>query len=134
MVEFNKGKPGNFRLKRAEGTELKPSDFLPLSQPATLILSCVALEPINGWGIHTRVEELTGGKMEITVATLYENLKWQARNGLVNQVNPPVDILWKDPKGKYYQITELGKNVLLAERERLAVLGSIIDSSIQVQG
>ncbi|QUG43841.1 PadR family transcriptional regulator [Psychrobacillus sp. INOP01] len=72
-------------------------------------------EPSHGYGIIKRVEELTNGRLKLGSGTIYGTLTKMQNDGMI--------IVFSDEKRKtIYEITQLGKNVMLAEIARLKEL------------
>lgn len=74
-------------------------------------------EPLHGYGIMQKVEELSDGRVKLAAGTLY------------GAINTMVDKSWikalpdeKDSRKKEYVITELGRDMLRSEILRLKEL------------
>ena len=75
------------------------------------------LEPMHGYGIMQNVEMLSGGRVRLAAGTLYGAISTLLEKGWITALSGE-----KDSRKKEYQITPLGKNVLLGEMNRLREL------------
>ena len=94
-------------------------DFLPLSTPVLHILLALGEDRLHGFGIIEAIEAKTGGEARILPGTLYATLNRMVDDRLVQEAERPDGA---DARRKYYRITELGRRVVAAESERMAVL------------
>jgi DNA-binding PadR family transcriptional regulator len=95
--------------------------FLPLKPAAFHILLALADGPRHGYAIRASVEELTAGGIRLWPATLYGSVRQLAEAGLIEAVESG-DEASEDARRRYYQLTLLGRRVLVAETERLRAL------------
>ena|SRR5688572_10844961 len=78
-----------------------------------LILKAVALEPLHGVGMARRIEQITGGAIDVSYGSLFpalhrmEEKGWLAADWEVSENNR---------RAKYYRLTKAGKKQL--EREQ----------------
>ncbi|MGP0018911.1 MAG: PadR family transcriptional regulator [Candidatus Sulfotelmatobacter sp.] len=95
-------------------------NFLPLS-PATLhILLSLAADDLHGYAIMQEVTRQSEGKYKLGPGTLYDNLQKLIQRKFVEELGRrPGD---DDPRRRYYRLTSLGRSVLSAETDRLAVV------------
>lgn len=91
---------------------MKRHKLLPLSETMHLILLSLR-EPLHGYAIMQKIEEMSSGTVRIAAGTLYgalDNLLKQ------NWIEPyPSD----DPRRKVYMITPAGLEILEIEKKRL---------------
>jgi transcriptional regulator len=77
-----------------------------------LILKAVSLEPMHGWGISQRIQQVTRGVLEINQGALYpalhrlEDQGWLAAEWGTSQNNR---------RAKFYKITAMGRRQLSSE-------------------
>ncbi|HUG39237.1 MAG TPA: PadR family transcriptional regulator [Longimicrobiales bacterium] len=90
-----------------------------LNPPVFHILLALARGDLHGLGIADRVEEATGGAVELGPGTLYRSLKEMLREGLIREAEPPAG---SDPRRKYYAMTAAGRRQVAAEAARLEAL------------
>jgi transcriptional regulator len=79
-----------------------------------LILKAVSLGGLHGYGVLLRLEQLTGGQLQIQQGSLYPALYRLERKGLIASE-------WGESenkrKAKYYNLTAAGRKQLKAESE-----------------
>ncbi len=93
--------------------------FLPLTETTYYVLLSLH-EPLHGYGIMQRVKELSHGTVDIAPGTLYgalENLKNQRLIDLAAEE--------KETRRKVYSLSDLGRQVLRMEYERMQTLVSV---------
>lgn len=92
--------------------------YVPMTKSAFYILLSLQTER-HGYGIGQRVQELTDGDLVIGPGTMYGTLSKMEKDGLIRFTR-------ESDKKKFYIITELGKEVLQLEKERIRRLYKII--------
>jgi PadR family transcriptional regulator, regulatory protein PadR len=89
-----------------------------------LILRIVALEPLHGYGIVRRIEQMSGEALQIRQGSLYPALYRMEQRGLLTAD-------WKTnesgKEAKYYHLTRAGRKALQEETEGWKRLRSAID-------
>lgn len=93
----------------------------PLTEAVYYILLSV-VQPLHGYGIIQNVAQLSGGRVRLAAGTLYGAISTLLEKGWLRAL-PEV----RDSRKKEYQITELGRQALDAERRRLQELLSSAD-------
>lgn len=98
--------------------------YAPMTESAFYILYCLQ-SPQHGYGINQQVKQMTAGTVTISAGTMYGTLSKMEKDGLIK-------FICEEEKRKLYQITELGKEVLTLEMNRIERLyrnskGEIID-------
>jgi PadR family transcriptional regulator PadR len=77
-----------------------------------LILKAVSLEPMHGWGISQRIQQISRGVLEVNQGALYPALHRLEDKGWL-------DAEWgtseNNRRAKYYEITAAGRRQLAAE-------------------
>jgi DNA-binding PadR family transcriptional regulator len=96
------------------------TDVPPLKPQWFQILLAIADRELHGLGIMKTVLEHTEGQMKLWPATLYGSLKRMAEQGLITEIEKPVDPATEGDRRRFYAITEAGRDALAAEVERLA--------------
>jgi len=94
------------------------SQFLPVKSTVFLVLMAVADEARHGYGIMQSVLHRSGGTVNLGTGHLYRHIKRLLDDGLIEEVEPEV-VDRDDPRRRYYQLTDLGAEVVRAESERL---------------
>ena len=85
--------------------------FLPMTETAYYILLSLS-EPRHGYGIIQNVETITKGRIKLGSGTVYGTLTKFQDKGIIT-------IFSDDERRTVYQITEIGKKLMLSEIERI---------------
>jgi PadR family transcriptional regulator PadR len=89
-----------------------------------LVLRIVALEPLHGYGIVRRIEQMSGEALQIRQGSLYPALYRMEQRGLLTAD-------WKTnesgKEAKYYRLTKAGRKALEEETEGWKRLRAAID-------
>ena len=107
----------------------KPSDVVQGTLDM-LILKTLALEPMHGYGIAVRLEQMSKGTFRINAGSLFVALQRLQREGLIKNE-------WKatenSRRAKYYTLTQQGRKRLDSEtREwgrQVAAITRILEAS-----
>ena len=75
-------------------------------------------KPNHGYGITQEVEEMTGGRVSLGAGTLYGAIQTLQKKGWIDIYSVDTE----SRKKKEYRITDTGREVFMAERDRLAEL------------
>ena len=75
------------------------------------------LEPLHGYGIIQNVENLSGGRVRLAAGTLYGAINTLLEKGWITALEGEAD-----SRKKEYVITELGREMLNKELQRLEEL------------
>jgi DNA-binding PadR family transcriptional regulator len=97
-------------------------ELLPLTHLSLLILLVLHEEPRHGYAIIQAVQARLGNGLSPVTGTFYSALKRMRREGLVEEIDPPVEAGRDDPRRRYYRPTPFGRDVLATEVRRLAAL------------
>jgi PadR family transcriptional regulator, regulatory protein PadR len=77
-----------------------------------LILKTLQLEPMHGWGIAQRIEQISRGVFQVNPGSLFPAFRRLERDGLLNSE-------WRETensrRAKYYSLTEDGRRKLKNE-------------------
>jgi DNA-binding PadR family transcriptional regulator len=84
-----------------------------------LILLALVEEDRHGYGVMKEIERLTRGETKIWPANLYGALKDLREEGLVAESHDRPDPEVDDERRRYYRLTELGRETVAAEVDRL---------------
>ena len=96
------------------------AEQLPLAGMAFQVLLVLAAGTNHGYGIAKEVEDRTGGRTRVGTGSLYLSMAKLADQGLIEQCPPPAEST--DRRRRYYQLTDFGREVAIAEASRLAEL------------
>jgi PadR family transcriptional regulator PadR len=91
-----------------------------------LILKTVALQPMHGWGIAQRIQQISREVLQIQQGSLYPALYRLERKGLVRAEWGASE---NNRRAKYYTLTKAGRQQLekeLAQWERLSSAVALI--------
>jgi transcriptional regulator len=96
-----------------------------------LILRVLALEPMHGYGIGVRLEQISRGTFHINAGSLFPAFRRLERDGLVL---PEWQLTGNGRRAKYYRLTPQGRAKLKRttedwERQSVAI-GRILKSSL----
>ena len=95
-----------------------------------LILKTVALEPMHGYGISVRIEQMSQGVFRVNAGSLFVAFQRLQRAGLIKTE-------WKatenSRRAKYYILTEKGRKRLSSETrewgKQVAAIARILEAS-----
>ena len=85
--------------------------YVPMTETGFYILFCLQKER-HGYSITQKVKQLTEGQVSISPGTMYGTLAKMEKDGLIAFVR-------EEEKRKLYSITELGKQILELEIQRI---------------
>ena len=90
---------------------MPPSDSVELPQGTLdlLILQIVTLEPMHGWAISQRIQQITRDVVQVPQGSLYPALHRLERRGWIAA---SWDVSSKNRRAKYYRLTATGKKQL----------------------
>jgi len=96
-----------------------PEGYLPLTPAVLDIMVALGDDELHGYAIMQEVRRRTAGKRRLAPGTLYRSLKQMEERGWVVEAEERPDPSLDDERRRYYQLTDLGRRVALAELERL---------------
>ena len=91
-----------------------------------LILKTVALEPMHGWGVAQRIQQVSKEVLQVQQGSLYPALYRLERKGLIEGTWGESE---NNRRAKYYSLTDRGREQLekeQAEWERLSSAVALI--------
>jgi PadR family transcriptional regulator PadR len=77
-----------------------------------LVLKVLSLEPMHGWGIGQRVQQISKGVLEVQQGSLYPALQRMEKDGLIKSGWGRTD---NNRRARYYRITPSGRRALEIE-------------------
>ncbi len=93
-----------------------------------LILKTLALEPMHGWGISVRIQQVSQGVLCINQGSLYPALHRLEQQGWI-------DAEWgnseNNRQAKFYSLTRTGRKQLSEETENWERMSSAIEQILQ---
>ena len=105
---------------------MPPSSDLLQGTLDLLILKTVALEPMHGWGIAQRIQQVSEDVLQVQQGSLYPALYRLERKGLIKAEWGASE---NNRRAKYYALTDAGRKQLekeQAEWERLSSAVALI--------
>ena len=88
-----------------------------------LILKTLELEPMHGWGITQRIQQVSGDVLQVNQGSLYPALHRLEEQGWI-------DADWKisenNRQAKYYALTARGRRQLVEEKENWIRLSTAV--------
>ena len=101
----------------------KPKSDLLQGTLDLLILMTLELEPMHGWGISQRIQQISDSVLQVNQGSLYPALHRLEEHGWITAN-------WKasenNRQAKYYALTRRGRNQLAAERENWLRLSAAV--------
>ena len=95
-----------------------------------LILKAVSLGAQHGYGVLLRIEQMTGGALEIEQGALYPALYRLENQGLLQTEWGTSD---NNRRAKFYSLTVAGKSRLKTETERWNRAALAVNTALRVQ-
>lgn len=77
-----------------------------------LILKTLALEPLHGWGIAQRIDQISRGVFQVNAGSLFPAFRRLERAGLIA---PEWRATENNRRAKYYALTKRGRGKLETE-------------------
>ncbi|HXW54315.1 MAG TPA: PadR family transcriptional regulator [Candidatus Cybelea sp.] len=88
-----------------------------------LILKTVALEPMHGWGIAQRIQQVSRDVLQVQQGSLYPALYRLERRGLIQAEWGASE---NNRRAKYYSLTKTGREQLEKEQAEWQRLSSAV--------
>jgi PadR family transcriptional regulator len=119
-------------MSKYQGRETPSMTDQPMALPQgtldLLILKALALEPLHGWAISERLEQISAGALQVGQGSLYPSLHRLERRGWLKA-------RWRvteaNRRAKYYELSATGRRQLAAAtadwRKLTAVVGGVLD-------
>lgn len=79
-----------------------------------LILKVLALEPMHGWGISERIQQMSGTVLRVQQGSLYASLHRLTREGWIESRWRTSD---NNRRARYYSLTRAGRRQLEVETD-----------------
>ena len=96
-----------------------PEERVPLTPAVFHILLSLADGERHGYGIMRDISAHTRGKLRLGPATLYRSIKHLVEDGLIEESDVRPDPALDDERRHYYRLTGFGRQVVVAEVQRL---------------
>ena len=95
-------------------TKDKTGKYLPLTE-ATYYIMLALIEPLHGYGVMQKVEQISQGTVKVGPGTLYGVFATLEKEGLIIKVK-------EEERRKCYALTDKGRWVLAMQIERLEIM------------
>ncbi len=80
-----------------------------------LILKALSLQPMHGWGVAQRIQQISRDVLQLNQGSLYPALhRLEHRGWIVSEWS----ISESNRRAKYYRLTRLGRKQLVAEKKQ----------------
>ncbi len=79
-----------------------------------LVLKTLSLEPMHGWGISLRIQQISQGVLEVNQGSLYPALQRLEKDGMIASDWGTTD---NNRRARYYRLTATGRRALGEELE-----------------
>ena len=94
-----------------------------------LILKTLALEPMHGWGIAQRIEQISRGVFQVNPGSLFPAFRRLERSGLVKSEWRATE---NNRRAKYYILSDHGRKKLKSETQewskQIAAIARILEA------
>lgn len=89
-----------------------------------LILKTLLLEPMHGWGIAQRIQQMSKDIFQVNQGSLYPALQRMKRKGWIRS---QWRVTENNRRARYYELTSLGRGQLEVERRNWASASSAVN-------
>lgn len=93
-----------------------------------LILKAVSLGPLHGYGVLLRIQQISGGKLEIQQGSLYPALYRLEHQGLISSEWGASE---NKRRARFYRLTAAGRKKLQSETANWNRMAEVITSILQ---
>ncbi len=93
-----------------------------------LILKTLVLEPMHGWGISQRIQQISQDVLRVSQGSLYPALHRLVRQGWII---PEWGVSENNRQAKFYKLNEAGRKQLLEETENWERLSVAVTRILQ---
>ncbi|HEY7637019.1 MAG TPA: PadR family transcriptional regulator [Gemmatimonadales bacterium] len=107
----------------------EPVDLLP-GTLELLVLKALSLQPMHGWGIGQRIDQLSRDVFKVQQGSLYPALQRMLRKGWIRSEWRTTD---NGRRARYYALTPKGQRQLQAETEVWQRTAAAVNSILRVR-
>jgi PadR family transcriptional regulator PadR len=93
-----------------------------------LVLKTLSLDPLHGWGIGQRIQQISGGQMEVNQGSLYPALQRLEQRALITS---EWRVTENRRRARYYAITPAGRRALGEEMESWRRFATTIETILR---
>ena len=94
-----------------------------------LILKALDLQPMHGWGIGLRIQQMSKGKLEVNQGSLYPALYRLEKQGYIRSEWRMTD---NNRRARFYSITAAGRRQLAAVRAEWERLSGAVNQVLRM--
>ena len=103
---------------------MQPSSDVIRGTLDLLVLKTLTLEPMHGWGISQRIQQVSSGVLDVNQGSLYPALQRLELKGWIGSDWRTTE---NNRRAKYYRLTAQGRRALGAETESWRRYVSMVD-------
>jgi PadR family transcriptional regulator PadR len=107
------------------------ADVLQGTLDLMLLQTVATLGPLHGYAIASRLEQVSGGALQINMGTLYPGLMRLEQRGLIRS---EWDVTDTNRKARFYNITAAGRRQLAAEKAEWDRMTAIMHTVLRDSG
>ena len=96
-----------------------------------LLLKTLSLEPMHGWGITLRLEQMTQHALRVNQGSLYPALERLKRRGWIKSEWRTTE---NNRRARYYEITRAGRKELAAQTEAWSRSSLMVNRVLAFEG
>ena len=96
-----------------------------------LVLKALSIEPMHGWGITNRIEQITGNVLQVNPGALYPALERLQDRGWIGAEWGTTDA---GRKAKYYRLTAAGRRQLGEETDTWRRMAAAVEAVLRTTG
>ena len=93
-----------------------------------LVLKTLSLASMHGWGIGQRIQQISGGELEVNQGSLYPALQRLEQRGLIRSDWGTTE---NNRRARYYEITAAGRAALGDETESWRRFSAAVDTVLR---
>ena len=93
-----------------------------------IVLEILQHEPMHGWGISQRVQQISGGQLEVNQGSLYPALQRLEKQGLIASEWGATE---NNRQARFYSLTAAGRRALGTELESWKRFAAALDTVIR---
>jgi transcriptional regulator len=107
------------------------TDVLQGTLDLMVLRTIESLGPLHGYAISARIEQVSGGALQLNMGTLYPALMRLEQRGLIRGSWGATD---SKRKARFYDLTRAGRLQLAKERQAWERMAGIINTLLQTEG
>jgi PadR family transcriptional regulator len=96
-----------------------------------LILKALSLQPMHGWGIGARIQQMSKGRLDVNQGSLYPALQRLEHRG---DIESEWESTENNRRARYYSITRQGRRALGQEVDKWKRFAATIELVLEGEG